>query len=87
MEHSQHDTDGQTKVLEEKLVPLPVCALQILHGLVWKLIHGFSGKSFELYVPGHGQDVSEKCCHKYMIQIMLKVKYVCSWQLLACDTL
>ena len=28
----QHDTDGQTEVLGEKLVPFPVCELQILHG-------------------------------------------------------
>jgi len=31
--------------------------------------------------------VSEKCCHKYMIQNMLKVKYWCGWHLLACDAL
>jgi hypothetical protein len=54
MERWQHDTNGQTKVLWEKLVPLPVCELQILHGQVWKLICGFCSESFELFMPGHG---------------------------------
>jgi hypothetical protein len=37
MEHRWNELHGKTEVLKEKLIPIPLCPPQFLHGLVWNI--------------------------------------------------
>ena len=65
---------GRPKCLEKNLSHFQFVHFKSCMALDWKLIHGFCGESPERLVPGLGQDVSEECFYKHMIQTVLKVK-------------